>query len=208
MPSNTFLNLPPGKQEKLLEAATKEFSRRSFADASINQIIKDAGIPRGSFYMYFRDKEDLFRYLMRGYVDQMISAIEQLLIREQGDIFQALTELFGYIQDKWEERRLGEMGAMSAIIARNAGVEKTAILDIISPEEIVGRLGQQVNTDRLNLQSEGDLNDILAVLLVVSGPMIFNGAVHGTGFVSKAHYSNVLEILKRGMSAVPAATHN
>ena len=66
MPSSTFLNLPAEKQEKLLEAATREFTRRPFNEASINQIIKDAGIPRGSFYMYFTDKEDLFRYLVAG----------------------------------------------------------------------------------------------------------------------------------------------
>lgn len=55
MPSSTFLNLPAQKQEKLLEAATREFSQRPYNEASINQIIKDAGIPRGSFYMYFTD---------------------------------------------------------------------------------------------------------------------------------------------------------
>ena len=60
MPSSTFLNLPAEKQEKLLEAATREFSHRPFNEASINQIIKEAGIPRGSFYMYFQDKEDRF----------------------------------------------------------------------------------------------------------------------------------------------------
>ena len=66
-----FLNLPAEKQEKLLEAATREFSHRPFNEASINQIIKEAGIPGGSFYMYFQDKEDLFRYLLKGYVDQL-----------------------------------------------------------------------------------------------------------------------------------------
>ena len=75
MPSATFLNLAQEKQEKLLEAATREFSSRPYNEASINQIIKDAGIPRGSFYMYFQDKEDLFRYLMSGYLDQLMLVI-------------------------------------------------------------------------------------------------------------------------------------
>ena len=90
MPSSTFLNLPAEKQEKLLEAATREFSHRPFNEASINQIIKEAGIPRGSFYMYFQDKEDLFRYLLKGYVDQLFMLLEEFLLRNGGDIFQAL----------------------------------------------------------------------------------------------------------------------
>ena len=87
MPSSTFLNLPAEKQEKLLEAATREFSHRPFNEASINQIIKEAGIPRGSFYMYFQDKEDLFRYLLKGYVDQLFMLLEEFLLRNGGDIF-------------------------------------------------------------------------------------------------------------------------
>ena len=86
MPSSTFLNLPAQKQEKLLEAATREFSQRPYTEVSINQIIKDAGIPRGSFYMYFTDKEELFRYVLSGYVDQMVMVLEEALLREHGDI--------------------------------------------------------------------------------------------------------------------------
>ena len=96
MPSSTFLNLPAEKQEKLLKAATREFSHRPFNEASINQIIKEAGIPRGSFYMYFQDKEDLFRYLLRGYVDQLFMLLEEFLLQNGGDIFQALLALYDY----------------------------------------------------------------------------------------------------------------
>lgn len=110
MPSSTFLNLPPEKQEKLLEAATREFSTRPFNEASINQIIKEAGIPRGSFYMYFQDKEELFRYLLRGYVDQMVMVIEELLLRRKGDIFQALLDLYDYLAAKGGAQHLGGDG--------------------------------------------------------------------------------------------------
>ncbi len=65
MPSNTFLNLPEDKQTRLMDAASWEFSAKPFNEVSINKIIQDAGIPRGSFYMYFQDKEDLFRYLVQ-----------------------------------------------------------------------------------------------------------------------------------------------
>ena len=78
MPSSTFLNLPAEKQEKLLEAATREFSHRPFNEASINQIIKEAGIPRGSFYMYFRDKEELFHYLLKRYQDGLLQRLERV----------------------------------------------------------------------------------------------------------------------------------
>ena len=65
MPSKTFFHLPAEKRERLLLAAEEEFARVPYAEASINRMIRAAGIPRGSFYMYFRDKEELFHYLLK-----------------------------------------------------------------------------------------------------------------------------------------------
>ena len=60
MPKQTFFNLPEGKRKTLMNAAEKEFARVPLAKASISNIIKDANIPRGSFYQYFENKEDLY----------------------------------------------------------------------------------------------------------------------------------------------------
>lgn len=64
MPKDTFHNLSEDKKRKIFDAALKEFSTRRFSEASINQIVKSAGIPRGSFYQYFEGKEDLYLYMI------------------------------------------------------------------------------------------------------------------------------------------------
>ena len=200
MPSSTFLNLPAEKQEKLLEAATREFTRRPFNEASINQIIKDAGIPRGSFYMYFTDKEDLFRYLVGGYVDQMFMVLEDFLYRSQGDVFQALLKMYDYIQENYHEQRLGEVGAMTEIIRRNSGMQKNGLLEMLDPEVILRRVGDAVNPDLLDLRRDRDLGDILGALVTVAAPMIYNGLQSGGDAATREHLENVLQIFERGMA--------
>ena len=175
MPSSTFLNLPAQKQEKLLE----EFSRRPYTEASINQIIKDAGIPRGSFYMYFTDKEDLFRYLLGGYVDQMVMVLEEALLREHGDIFAALLRMYDYTCAKREERGLGGMGAMTAILSCNSGIHKNTILAMVDTAQVLRRLKEQVNPDVLDLRRDGDLGDMLGILLTVAAPLLYAGIQAG-----------------------------
>ena len=64
MPSATFFNLPGEKRRRLLDAAWEEMTAVSFDKVSINRIIQNAGIPRGSFYQYFTDKLELFRFLL------------------------------------------------------------------------------------------------------------------------------------------------
>ena len=87
MPSDTFLRLNLDKKKKLLDASFKEFSSYNFNDASINRIIKEAGISRGSFYMYFEDKKDLYFYLLEQYGEILINNMKEDLVNNKGDLF-------------------------------------------------------------------------------------------------------------------------
>lgn len=87
MPSDTFLRLSNEKKRKLLEASYKEFETYNFSDASINRIIKEANISRGSFYMYFQDKKDLYFYLLEQHGKNLCSIMKESLIKNNGDLF-------------------------------------------------------------------------------------------------------------------------
>ena len=63
MPTQTFQNLPAEKQERVLTAAINEFCQRNVEEANIANIVRQAGISRGSFYQYFNNKEDLYVYV-------------------------------------------------------------------------------------------------------------------------------------------------
>lgn len=86
MPTSTFFRLPEEKRQRLLEAAQAEFTQTAFSDASINKIIQNAHIPRGSFYQYFEDKADLFHYLMRDMREYFYHALMEILEESNGDL--------------------------------------------------------------------------------------------------------------------------
>src|SRR3954465_5449648 len=64
MPTSTFFALPAERRQRLVREAIAEFSERSYAEASLSQIAQRARIPKGSFYQYFSDKLDLYRWLI------------------------------------------------------------------------------------------------------------------------------------------------
>lgn len=64
MPKQTFFNLPQEKRDTIIEAAVNEFAEYGFESASINRIVANSGISKGSFYQYFEDKLDVFRHLI------------------------------------------------------------------------------------------------------------------------------------------------
>ncbi|KXL52202.1 fatty acid metabolism regulator protein [Anaerotignum neopropionicum] len=63
MPKRTFFNLPDEKKDKIYEAAIHEFSQNHYGKITIDKIVKKAEIPKGSFYQYFQNKNDLYVYL-------------------------------------------------------------------------------------------------------------------------------------------------
>ena len=87
MPTNTFFRLPEEKRTRFMDAAWQEFTRVPFSEVSINKIIQNAHIPRGSFYQYFVDKEDLFHYLFSDLGDYFSGELRRILNETQGDLF-------------------------------------------------------------------------------------------------------------------------
>lgn len=63
MPTNTFHNLEESKKQRIIDASFKEFAKMPFEQVKLSNIIKSSNIPRGSFYQYFEDKTDLYKYL-------------------------------------------------------------------------------------------------------------------------------------------------
>lgn len=64
MPSKTFINLEAEKRKRIVDATVFEFASKPYEQVMISDIIKKAKIPRGSFYQYFIDKEDLYIYII------------------------------------------------------------------------------------------------------------------------------------------------
>ena len=93
MASERFLNLPEEKKRRIINAAREELSSVPYDELSINRIVKAAGIPRGSFYDYFADKDDLIEYLMGDYCRMM----EQMLEKKNPGCFKSYLELKGKI---------------------------------------------------------------------------------------------------------------
>jgi len=101
MPKETFNRLSNNKKQNIENAIKKELSRVSIADMSINKIISDAHIPRGSFYQYFFDKEDAIRVVINNYIEKETEFIKKILKKNNGDIFKIHIIMYDYIIEQY-----------------------------------------------------------------------------------------------------------
>lgn len=58
-----FLNLDEEKQNRIINAALKEFAQKGYDNASTNEIVKEAGISKGLLFHYFQNKKQLYFFL-------------------------------------------------------------------------------------------------------------------------------------------------
>ncbi|WP_420631015.1 TetR/AcrR family transcriptional regulator [Candidatus Leptofilum sp.] len=95
MPKDTFLNLPMQKRQLIEEAALDEFATWGFDNASINRIVTQCQIAKGSFYQYFDDKKDLYKHVLNWITERKIEYISPVLQNPLAhDFFTVLQELF------------------------------------------------------------------------------------------------------------------
>jgi len=59
-------------RDRILQAARTVFARYGYQDATVEHVVREAGVARGSFYTYFSSKHDLFRHLA-GVIDHSIA---------------------------------------------------------------------------------------------------------------------------------------
>jgi AcrR family transcriptional regulator len=55
----------PVKREQILDGAQRVFMRMGFDASSMNDITREAGVSKGTLYVYFRNKEDLFAAIIQ-----------------------------------------------------------------------------------------------------------------------------------------------
>lgn len=97
MVKQTFYNLSEEKRNRILAAVKKEFGDNPGEKISINRIVKEANISRGSFYQYFDDKVDLIEVLSSEFKKQIIEFGTTQLKLNDGNIFIVYEKMFDAI---------------------------------------------------------------------------------------------------------------
>ena len=105
MPKSTFFNIPLEKQKRIIDIAIEEFTTKSFEHASVNSIIKKAGIPRGSFYTYFEDLDELFNYIIIHVKEERFKYAKDFIRESNGDFFMFINKLFAYDFDSYSSQQ-------------------------------------------------------------------------------------------------------
>ncbi len=168
MPTITFFNLPDGKKDTLIVAAKQEFTRVPLYDASISNIVKEAKIPRGSFYQYFTDKEDLYFYLLEMDAERRRQKIVQNMVSHKGDFFTALIDILRDLLHEMENDKVQSF-YRNVFLNMNYKTEKMFMNRQMDTEfnQYFTEIKPLIATDGLNINCEEELFQIVQISTTV-----------------------------------------
>jgi AcrR family transcriptional regulator len=78
---------------EILTAALDVFAERGFAPAKLDEVAERAGVSKGTLYLYFKSKDDLFRSMVRTLLVPNIAQAERAMLESKGSASELLRQL-------------------------------------------------------------------------------------------------------------------
>lgn len=161
------------KENRLYSAAYTLFTRHGINDTSISDIAKEAGVGKGTFYLYFKDKYDILdRIIFRKSSDVLAHAISETRKNTFTHFEDEVIFFVDVIVDFLAEDRL-----LLKLIHKNLswGVLRRAKEDF----EEVDAIYQMFSKGLHNLGfSHEEINNTIYIILELTGSIAFNSIIY------------------------------
>ena len=201
MRTETFLRLPEEKRNRFLEAAWTEFTRVNFSQTSINKIIQRAGIPRGSFYQYFQDKEDLFRFLLGEMGELIVESYRQLIDQMGGDLFRTQMVCYDqFFRPDYQEKPA--VDRLIQVLQINPGMDIQKMMPKQPADELMSGVLERLDTRALVRRDEAYVRNVFLLTLLALGSAIMDTlSCPEWRDKNRERLAAQLEIIRRGSTA-------
>ena len=103
MPEPRWQRRAEDRPREICAAALEVFADKGFAAARLDEIARRAGVSKGTLYLYFEDKEDLFRAVVRDTNAPNIEAVGMAVVAAEmpfGDVVRIFLSRFAEIAAK------------------------------------------------------------------------------------------------------------
>ncbi len=193
-------------REKLLSSSEELFNRRGFAGTSIDQIIAETGVTKGTFFYHFKTKQDLARALIERFAaaDQelMQSSMERAEKLSEDPVQQVLIFIGLLLEVAEDLDEMSQPGCLFATYCFENGLFDDETLEVVSEallgwRRVVGdklRAAAETTPPRVDVDLDA-LADMVTVLF--EGAFVVSRSLKGPGVFSAQlrHYRTYLQLL-------------
>jgi TetR/AcrR family transcriptional repressor of nem operon len=150
-------------RDKLIEVSVELIMLKGFNNTGIAEILSKAGVPKGSFYYYFKSKEDLGLAVIDHYGKLLSSGLEERLSRDEVNHLAQLKRYFNEIVQLFAQDfrscncllgNLGQelalqSGALRDAVYRHYRRVEDLIHQCLEKARLAGELGSDTDTRKM-----------------------------------------------------------
>ena len=111
--SPRWRRLPEERPRQILDAALEVFGERGLAGAKLDEIARRAGVSKGTIYLYFPNKEELFREVVRAVVIDPKKEHAERIASATDD---PMAQLTGFLRAHWDFVRSPEFQTIFKLV--------------------------------------------------------------------------------------------
>ncbi len=132
-------------RQHILETGHRIFAGKGFTSVGLNELLKAAGVPKGSFYHYFESKEQYGQALLEDYFDRYLADIEAVLDGAAGSGRERLMQYW----QRWLDKQSNECTEQKCLVVK-LSAEVADLSDSMrltlrdGTERIVARISQTI----------------------------------------------------------------
>ncbi|MBR7799950.1 TetR/AcrR family transcriptional regulator [Undibacterium sp. FT137W] len=143
------------RPQELLSAALDHFVARGFAATRLDDVAKSAGVSKGTLYLYFCSKEELFKAVVRESIVPLLGEAEGVIEQFEG----SSEELFRLVMTTWwDSIGASKLSGLPKLMLAEAG--NFPELARFYQEEVVDRGEKLVTTMLRRGISRGEIRDM------------------------------------------------
>lgn len=83
------------RRNEIIDASERLFHIKGYEKCTVNDIIKEVSIAKGTFYYYFKSKEEVMDFIVKRYIDIVISRVNEII--KKNDINSEEKLLFAFM---------------------------------------------------------------------------------------------------------------
>lgn len=192
----------PDRIDQILEAAVRLFAEQGYHSTSMDDLVAESGLSKGSLYWHFDSKDDIILAVLERVFDRELYHLEALLDAEgpAADRLRALALLTA--DDIASQRKLLALVFESYSLTARRPAAGQAIRDYLARYQRL--LSQMISAG----QEQGDLrpgdSSAMATAIIASFEgLLMLWALEPEGIDLRSQVSGTMEIILRGITAEP-----
>lgn len=159
------------RRQAILDAALAVFSANGFAAARLDEVAERAGVAKGTIYLFFEDKEDLFEQMVVGAVGPVLAKARSIVQAPDLSLDSALAHLFSLFRT--EVLLTGRKDVALLVITEGARFPRIAAF---YHREVISKMLGLVRglAERAHAQGELRSGDLCRYPQLVMAPMLMS----------------------------------